>query len=130
LAEAHPKDGDWHLHHHDDDNGDEEQQEVAVHTHAIMLEERISAAQLLRKLYDPEHYLEELVVDTMDNDTDQKYDAQPSRVYVIHDKTIAYQSEVGPFDLSPSSLQAFLWQWPVLLQDQQQQLRSDDQTEE
>jgi hypothetical protein len=101
LAEAHPKDG-WHLGVND------------KHEEHATIDERIASANELVKRFAPEHGLDELVVDSMDNDTDQHYEAQSSRIYVIHEKKIAYQSEVGPFQISPSSLQAFLWEWPVL----------------
>jgi hypothetical protein len=105
LAEAHPKDG-WHL-------GVNDNHEVVVQEHTT-IDERIASANELVKRFAPDNGLEELVVDSMDNDTDQHYEAQSSRIYVIHEKKVAYQSEVGPFQISPSSLQAFLWEWPVL----------------
>ncbi len=46
---------------------------------------------------------------------------------MIHDKKIAYQSEVGPFQISPSSLQAFLWERPVLLKTNKNTKESDAQ---
>jgi hypothetical protein len=112
LAEAHPKDG-WHLKVNDE-------HDLAVRQHET-IEQRIASAKQLLKLYPDDLLLEEesLVTDSIDNDADQHYEAQSSRIYVIHDKKIAYQSEVGPFQISPSSLQAFLWEWPVLLNQQQ-----------
>ena len=122
LAEAYPKDGEFaHMarHHRSKSNGGggggdatkpEEGDSLAatVPTH-MTIEDRIAAAQLLLKLYDPQH-IEELVVDTMDDDTDKQYHAQPSRVYVIENEKIVYLSEQGPYRISPSSLQAFLWE--------------------
>ena len=120
LAEAYPKDGDWHHHNHNGMQQQQQQQDTVsaddIHTHKT-IEERVAAAQLVLKLYDPQH-IEELVVDTMDDDTDKHYHAQPSRIYVIDGKqNIVYLSDStgakgpNPFRISPSSLQAFLWEY-------------------
>lgn len=105
LAEAHPKDG-WHL-------GVNDKHEVVVEEHST-IEERIASAKKLLDIY-PD--LKELVCDSIDNDSDHHYEAQSSRIYVVHEEKIAYQSEVGPFRISPSSLQAFLWEWQVLKEE-------------
>jgi hypothetical protein len=125
LAEAHPKDG-WHL-------GVNDKHEVVVQQHAT-IDERIASANELVQRFAPDSTtgggvvgLEEVVVDSMDNNTDQRYEAQSSRIYVIHEKKIVYQSEVGPFQISPSSLQAFLWEWPVLLKTNKNTKESDAQ---
>jgi hypothetical protein len=102
LAEAHPFDG-WKI-------GSNEKHGVVLKAHKTM-EERIAAA---KQLLDLQPEVKEVVVDTMGNTCDFDYEAQSSRTYVIHDKKIAYQSHLGPFQISPSSLQAFLWEWPVL----------------
>jgi hypothetical protein len=105
LAEAHPKDG-WHL-------GVNDKQEVEITAHST-IEDRIASAKKLKEMYP---HIKELVVDSIDNDTDNMYEAQSSRIYVIHDKKIIYQSHVGPFQISPSSLQTFLWEWPVVAEE-------------
>ena len=104
LAEAHPKDG-WHL-------PLNEQQKVVVDQHTT-IEERIASAKRLKETF-PNTQME-VVVDSIDNNSDFHYEAQSSRIYVIYEEKIAYQSHMGPFQISPSSLQAFLWEWSVLV---------------
>jgi hypothetical protein len=102
LAEAHPKDG-WHL-------GVNDKHQVVVEEHST-IEKRIASAKALQEMHP---YVKEMVTDSIDNSSDHAYEAQSSRIYVIHENKIAYQSELGPFQISPSSLQIFLWEWPVL----------------
>ena len=102
LAEAHPQDG-WQV-------GQNVSQEVLINTHKTIDDRLAAAKQLL------EHHTEitELLVDSMENNCDADYEAQPSRAYIIHNNKIVYQSNLGPYQISPSSLQAFLWEWPIL----------------
>jgi thiol-disulfide isomerase/thioredoxin len=104
LAEAHPKDG-WHI-------GVNEKHETVLEQH-VTIEQRRSAAKRFSEMYPTI----EIAADTIDNNTDFHYEAQPSRIYVFYDKKIHYQSKLGPFQISPSSLQAFLWEWPVLKEE-------------
>jgi hypothetical protein len=91
--------------------GGNEKHEVVVQEHTTIYE-RIAAAQELVERFAPG--LDELVVDSMDNDTDNRYEAQSSRNYVMHEKKIVCQRKVGPSQISPTPLQAFLCEWPVL----------------
>ena len=102
LAEAHPQDG-WQV-------GQNVSQEVLINTHKSV-EDRLAAA---KQLLEHHSEIKELLVDSMEDSCDADFEAQPSRAYVIHDNQIVYQSNLGPYQISPSSLQAFLWEWPIL----------------
>lgn len=97
IKEAHPTD-EWSI-------GINAQQGVA-RPQCVTVEDRISAANKLLELQPG--MKDNLILDTMANELNETYAAMSSRLYVVHKNHVVYQGHVGPYELSPESLKAFL----------------------
>lgn len=93
IEEAHPTDG-WAV----PDN-------VPISQHRS-LEERLTAAALLTTSSRPANMT--VVADTMSNELNIAYGAAPDRLYIIHNGTIAYEGEPGPFRFQPEPVASWL----------------------
>jgi len=80
---------------------------------AKSIEERTVGAQKLLEL-NPANTEAQVVLDSMDNTLETAYEAMSSRLYAIHKQQVVYQGTVGPYELSPNSLQTFLSGWEVV----------------
>ena len=49
-----------------------------------------------------------LFMDTMDNNTNEKYAALPERLFILHEGKISYIGGVGPFNYHPEEVENWL----------------------
>ena len=103
MKEAHPTDG-WSIGVNNMDG--------TARADAKSIEERTAAARKLLEL-NPANSEAQVLLDSMDNTLATAYEAMSSRLYVIHKQKVVYQGKVGPYELSPNSLQSFLAAWEI-----------------
>ena len=101
IEEAHPTDG-WAV----PDN-------VPISQHRT-LEERLTAAALLTTSSHPANMT--VVADTMSNELNLAYGAFPDRLYIIHNGTVAYEGEPGPFRFRSEPVASWLQTYRDTLQ--------------
>lgn len=72
------------------------------------MEEKIKAANVLRK--EGAQHLEgcPILVDSIENEAETKYSGLPERLYVILDNKIVYTGDMGPFGYSIKDVDQFL----------------------
>lgn len=100
IREAHPDDG-WRVPenlrdriHYNEPRTDEERTEVA------------SVCQVAMSIRMP------MLIDTIDNDAEEKYISQPIRLYLVgRDGRLVYSGEQGPFGFNPDT-------WEQAIQDE------------
>lgn len=97
IAEAHPF-----------ESGDlTNEYEFKINTHEEM-EERIEAAENLKRKFKPLKIDSPLLVDFMDDKANKAYGALPERLYILLNGKIAYMGGVGPFDYKIDEVEAWL----------------------
>jgi hypothetical protein len=97
ITEAHPSDG-W---------APEKAPEDFLNavTHARTTEDRLAAARAFAQKADVETTI---LVDSIDDELENRYEARPDRLYVVKDGKIMWRGGVGPFDYDANGLATFL----------------------
>ena len=97
IKEAHPLD-EWQM--------DSNVKEDVCYRQPKTLQERVNIANDFKKRF---HYSMPLMVDTMDNHTENLYAGWPERFYIINPSgVIVYKGEPGPFGFHPEEVEAWL----------------------
>ena len=97
ITEAHPTDG-W---------APEKAPDSFVNAvaHARTTDDRLVAARAFAQKVDLER---PLLVDTIDDELENRYEARPDRLYVIKGGKVLWRGGVGPFDYDADGLKTFL----------------------
>ena len=97
ITEAHPSDG-W---------APEKAPETFLNavSHARTTDDRLAAARAFAQRIDLEA---PLLVDAIDDELENRYEARPDRLYVIKGGKVLWRGGVGPFNYDASGLATFL----------------------
>lgn len=81
------------------------QKNVNIHQHRN-IQERHAAAKMLSQDFDLANV--QLFMDTMDNNTNEKYAALPERLFILYEGKISYVGGVGPVNYRPAEVENWL----------------------
>lgn len=81
------------------------QKNFNIHQHRS-IQERHKAAKMLSHDFDLANV--NLFMDTMDNNTNEKYAALPERLFILHEGKISYIGGVGPVNYHPEEVENWL----------------------